>query len=409
MRILLISFQFPPEMTGNAPLLGELSEDLKRAGHEVTAIVGPLHHSFENIPRRYRSGLLILETLCGADVVRVNSLTTRNMWVNKLVAFIVFPLAATVLGLLRRRHDVILCPSPPLWLGLAARIVSLLKKTPYVYVAQDLWPTAPVKLGLWRNKLMIGFFRWMERYVYRGSARVVVIAEKMREDVRAAGMPDERITTIENWVDTKFIQPLDWDNVFRRKMSRPGDFVVMYSGNMGHSHAIDVVLRAAAALRDHKDIRFVFVGAGTQKARLMRTAQEIGLDRAKFLPLQPRERLPEVIAAADVCVVPLRRGLSTASLPSKIYTYMAAGRPLVASLDRGEAAWRLIETAGCGLLVEPERPEEFAEAILKLYSDADLRRRCGERGRKYAEEHCDRSVCTEAYEAMLVEVAQRKR
>ena len=401
MRILLITFQFPPEMTGTAPLLGELCEDLHRRGHQITALVGPLHHNFEDIPPKYRSRLLTREFLCGAHVLRVNMMLTRSMWANKLMGYVYFPAAATVLGLLLRRPDVILCSSPPLWLGLAARLVAAFKRAPYVYVAQDLWPSAPVRLGLWRNGLLIAFFSWMERYVYTRAKRVVVIAEKMRETVRDAGLPDERIATIENWVDVDFIRPGDRDNRFRREVASPDDLVVLYSGNMGHSHAIDVVLQSAALVRDHGDIRFVIVGAGTQKARLVQMAREMKLEQVTFLPLQPRERLPEVIAAGDVCLVPLRKGLSTASLPSKIYTYMAAGRPLVATLDPGESAWELVERARCGILVQPERPRELAEAVLKLYRDPELRRRYGENGRRYAEAHCDRKVCTRAYERML--------
>ncbi len=405
MRVLLLTFQFPPEMTGNAPLLGELCEDLHGSGHEITAIAGPLHHSFEVIPARYRGRLLAREQLCGAEVLRVNSLPTRNMWANKLIAFVHFPLVAMLTGFMLPKADVILCPSPPLWLGLAARLVSGLRNTPYVYVTQDLWPSAPVRLGLWRNRLLIAFFSWMERYVYTRARRVVVIAEKMRETVRAAGVPDGRIATIENWVDVDFIRPGDRDNAFRRELAGPGEFVVLYSGNMGHSHALDVVLGAAHLLRDRQDIRFVLVGAGTQKARLMSMAHDMGLERVTFLPLQPRDRLPEVLAAADVCLVPLRAGLSAASLPSKIYTYMAAGRPLVATLDRRESAWDLVERAECGLLVEPERPEDLGQAIMTLYRDPATRQRLGANGRRYAEANSDRRLCTQAYEKMLEEVA----
>ncbi len=405
MRILLITLEFPPEMTGTGLLLGELCEDLHRNAHQITAIAGPLHHNFEDIPPKYRSQLLTREFLSGADVIRVNMVLTRNMWANKLIGYVYFPVAATFLGLLSRRADVILCSSPPLWLGLAARLVALLKRCPYVYVAQDLWPSAPVRLGLWRNRLLIAFFSWMERYVYTRAKYVIVIADKMRETVRAAGMLDDRIATIENWVDVDFIHPGDRDNPFRRQVAGPGEFVALYSGNMGHSHAIDVVLGAADLLRDRQDIRFVLVGAGTQKARLMRMAAEMALERVTFLPLQPRDRLPEVLAAADVCLVPLRKGLSAASLPSKIYTYMAAGRPLVATLDRGEAAWDLVERAECGLLVEPEQPDDLAQAILMLHRDPAMRQRLGAHGRRYAEANCDRRLCTQAYEKMLEEVA----
>jgi colanic acid biosynthesis glycosyl transferase WcaI len=407
-KILLITFQFPPERTGNAPLLGELCEDLSARGHEITAIAAPVHHSFRFVPKEYRRGILSRENYPGALVVRCNGPLTADMWVNKLIAFVHFPVSAVLLGGLMKRRDVILCPSPPLWLGFAASLVSALKHTPYVYVVQDLWPSAPVRLGLWKNRLLIRFFSWMERYVYHKAARLIIVADSMRREVTSTGVADSKVHTIENWVDTSFIRPLPKDNAFRREVASPGQFILLYAGNMGHSHRIDVVLRAANILRHRRDLRFVLIGEGTQKPRLMEMAGEMGLENVVFRPLQPRSRLPEAMAAADVGLVPLRKGLSTASLPSKIYTIMASGRPLVATLDRNEAAWRLVERARCGLLVEPEQPEALAEAIEQLAGDTELCRQLGENGRRYAERHCDRRACTAAYEGVLLDAAQAR-
>jgi colanic acid biosynthesis glycosyl transferase WcaI len=401
MRILLITFQFPPERTGNAPLLGELCEDLSARGHEVTVLAGQVHHSFRFVPKEYRRGCISRERRHGASVVRVNAPLTADMWTNKLIGFVVFPTAAVILGTLMKRRDVILCPSPPLWLGFAASLVSFLKRAPYVYVVQDLWPSAPVRLGLWRNRLLIRFFSWMERWVYAKASHLIVVAEAMRRDVRAAGAPNDKITTIENWIDVAFIRALPKDNEFRRLVAPNGESVVLYSGNMGHSHAIDVVIEAARLLSHRPGVRFVLVGEGTQKPRLEETARELGLRNVLFLPLQPRSRLAEVMAAADISLVPLRRGLSVASLPSKIYTIMASGRPLVATLDRDEAAWQLVEKARCGLLVEPEDPQALASAIDRLLSEPALGQQLGENGRRYAEDFCTRQSSTRAYETVL--------
>jgi colanic acid biosynthesis glycosyl transferase WcaI len=401
MRILLVTFQFPPERTGNAPLLGELCEDLVAAGHEVTVLAGPVHHSFRFVPREYRRGIISRENRHAAFVIRVNAPLTADMWTNKLIGFVHFPTAVVILGILMSRRDVILCPSPPLWLGFAASLVSAIKQTPYVYVVQDLWPSAPVRLGLWRNRLLIRFFSWMERWVYAKAAHIVVVTDTMRRDVRAAGAPDGKITTIENWIDTSFIRPLPKDNGFRRQVAPDGESVILYSGNMGHSHAVDVVIEAARLMSKRPKVRFVLVGEGTQKPRLEQRARDLALGNVLFMPLQPRERLPEVMAAADISLVPLRRGLSTASLPSKIYAIMASGRPMVATLDRGEAAWQLVEKARCGLLVEPEDPEALASAIDRLLREPGLAQELGENGRRYAESHCGRRSSTSAYEAVL--------
>jgi len=401
MKVLLITFQFPPERTGNAPLLGELCEDLAAAGHEITVLAGPVHHSFRFVPREYRRGIISRERRHGAFVIRANAPLTADMWTNKLIGFVHFPTAVVILGCLMKRRHVILCPSPPLWLGLAASLVSALKQCPYVYVVQDLWPSAPVRLGLWRNRLLIKFFSWMERWVYARAAQVIVVADTMRRDVRAAGAPDDKISTIENWIDTSFIRPLSKDNGFRRQVAADGDSVILYSGNMGHSHAVDIVIQAARLLSDRPNVRFVLVGEGTRKPGLEQMAKDLGLNNVVFLPLQPRERLPEVMAAADISLVPLRRGLSTASLPSKIYTIMASGRPMVATLDRDEAAWRLVEKARCGLLVEPEDPKALASAIVRLLTEPGLARELGENGRRHAELHCGRASSTGAYGGVL--------
>jgi colanic acid biosynthesis glycosyl transferase WcaI len=397
-------------MTGNAPLLGELCEDLKGMGHEVKVVAGPIYHSFAVPPGKYRGSLYVRETLAGVPVLRINSPALGSMWHRELCALLLFPAGAVVAGLLAGPCDVIVCPSPPLWLGLSAWIVSMGKRCPFIYNVRDVWPAAPIKLGLVRSRVLRAFLKGLERFVYRRAARVVVIAPFMARHIASCGIPEAKIPFVPDWVDTRQIFPLPrTPNALREELGVGDRTVALYSGNMGHSCGLEDVLAAAGILSQRRpDLVFVLAGEGTQRQRLMRQAEEMKLPNVIFASLQPRERLPEVLAAGDIGLVPLRRGLSSVSLPSKIYTLMASGRPMVAALDSGADAWQLIQDARAGVCVEPGNVEALASAIETLCRNPELARELGRNGRRYAEFHCDRRVCTSAFAQVLESVVKDK-
>jgi glycosyltransferase involved in cell wall biosynthesis len=194
---------------------------------------------------------------------------------------------------------------------------------------------------------------------------------------------------IENGIREDLFSPGPRDNAVREEYGWRDEFVAMYVGAHGVSQGLFTLLDAAECLCDRDEIRFVFVGDGADKPGMIEWANERGLANVEFLPLQPKERMPELYAAADACFVPLRKGnYFTINIPSKIFEIMACARPII--LGATGQALRIVEAAGCAIPVTPEVPADYADAVLHLHSAPELCRQLGSSGRAYVVEHFTR-------------------
>ena len=217
-------------------------------------------------------------------------------------------------------------------------------------------------------------------------------------------MPTEKIEVIPNFVDTDFIQPLARRNGFSELLDLNGHYVVLFAGNVGRSQGLTHVLDAAHLLSERPDILFLIVGNGVAKSSLKQKTEALGLENVRFLPFQPMEDVPEMYASSDLCLVPLRHGIAQESVPSKVYTITAAGKPLVAAVDEDSDTWNFVEETGCGLLVPPEDPQALADAILTLYRDRAAAQAMGMRGRRRVEAEFTPQAVAEQYAALLERV-----
>jgi colanic acid biosynthesis glycosyl transferase WcaI len=207
---------------------------------------------------------------------------------------------------------------------------------------------------------------------------------------------------IPNFVDIEAIRPLERENSYRAEFGLQDKVVVMYAGNVGYSQALMPMLKAAAALADEPDLVFVVNGGGVARGELEHQAR--GLPNVRFVDMQPADRLAEVLAAADVHLVPLKRGLAHASVPSKTYSILAAGRPLLASVDPDSEVARLVERAGCGIAVPPEDAESIAKAVRRLIESPETMRIMGEAARHFVEAWVSPSAVALAYEELFEEL-----
>jgi colanic acid biosynthesis glycosyl transferase WcaI len=212
------------------------------------------------------------------------------------------------------------------------------------------------------------------------------------------------VRVIPNFVDIEHIQPAPRENHYRQEFGLAGKTVVMYAGNVGFSQALDLVLDAAAALAHDPDLVFVINGGGAARAELERKASVA--PNVRFVDMQPRDRLPEVLAAADIHVVPLRRGLARSSVPSKMYSILAAGRPIVASVDPGTEVATVVKRANAGIAVPPDDPEAFTKALARLVADPDEVERMGRSGRAFVERWASPAAIAEQYEALFDELRE---
>lgn len=259
------------------------------------------------------------------------------------------------------RPDVIILTVPPLLGILPATIFGWLYNCPIVLNVQDILPEAAVRIGLLKNKWMIRTLAALEKFAYRTSHTISVIADGFRENLMNKGVPVNKIVCIPNWVNVNFIHPLPKKNNFWISSHQlDGKFIVLYSGNIALTQGLETVIEAAVCLRHIREIIFVIVGESTALQRLQEYCLLHGADNVLLLPLQPREKLPEMLAAADVGLIVQKRNVISFNMPSKIPLLLASGRPIVGSVPATGTAARAIKLSGGGIIVEPESPAAMA-------------------------------------------------
>ena len=293
---------------------------------------------------------------------------------------------------------------PPI-VGDAGVLVGRKFGAPVLVISQDVFPEIATELGRLRNPVVVGVLQALVGAYLRRADRIVAIGETMRQRLEAKGAAPERLRVIPNWVDTTEITPQPRDNDWARSHGLDSKFVVMHSGNVGHAQDLDSLVRAATFLRDLDDLRFVIAGFGARHAEMVRLARRLDLkDRIRFLPYQRRERLPLSLSAADLHVVGLAKGLAGYVVPSRLYGILSAGRPVIAAAEEDSETARLVSEVGCGLVIEPGRPELLARTIRAARDGAYDLEAMGRRGREYVEREADREVAMERYRALVAEL-----
>lgn len=408
MHVCLLALNYYPDKLGNAPLMTGLAEGLVQRGHRVTVVCAFPHHETGRIDPAWQGKLFARDQHNGVRIIRTYIYAPEGGMVAKMANYASFTAAALAAASTVRGVDVIFTPSPPLTLGIVDEALARIKRVPFVYNLQDLFPEAAVRLGVLTNPKVIAGFERLEKWVYRKAHHLSVISEGFRQHLLAHGVPDEKISVIPNYTDTTFIQPRPHaGNPFRAAHGLDDTFVVQFSGRMGYSQGLETVIAAWRMLSDLPDLRLMMVGDG--QAQEMVAAELKGDPRAVVLPTQPREALPDLLAASDVGLAPLRHGMAGTSVPSKMFGIMAAGRPVIAGVDAGSDADLMVQAAGSGVVVEPEDPAALADAIRALATDRKEARAMGERARRYVVDHHSNTVVVDQYEAMLQAVIARGR
>jgi glycosyltransferase involved in cell wall biosynthesis len=304
------------------------------------------------------------------------------------------------------RPDVVLATSPQLLCAGAGRIVSAMRRRPFVFEVRDLWPESIVAVGALpaRHPLVRGL-EIVEEYLYRAADAIVVVTDAFRARLIERGIAAERLHVIKNGVDLQRFVPAARDTPLRAALGWQERFVVGYVGTHGMAHGLDAVLDVAKRLRERPEVRFLFVGEGAERGRLEQRARDEGIGNVRFLGSLPRDRMPEVYATLDLGLVSLRKAeLFTTVLPSKIFEIAAMSRPILLSVD-GEAR-ALVESSGGGLFVSPEDVDAAADAIVRLAADPDLCARMGASGRTFVVREFDRDALALRYLDILSRVAR---
>ena len=392
-RLLVIASNFAPELTGIGKYVGEMTVHMAEAGIDVRVVTAPPYYPAWSVQPPYRAFRYTVESRAGARVYRCPLYVPRRAGgLARLLHLGTFAVTSlpVMLGIaVSWRPNIVMVVEPPLACAPAALLAARLARARTWLHVQDFEVDAAFGLGVlqssWLRRCALKVESWLMRRFDRASS----ISRRMEEKLWAKGVSHDRTFRFPNWVDTSQIRPASRQNALRTELGiDTGTRVLLYSGNMGEKQGLDLLLDVAARLDHDPQVLLLICGDGAARPRLERLAAD--MSSVRFLPLQPLERLNELLALADIHLLPQRAGVEDLVLPSKLTAILASGRPLVACAapdsDLGIAA------ASGGLVVPAGDPDAFASAVRDLLDDDALCERLGLAGRAYALANLDRSA-----------------
>lgn len=409
MRIVFLSQYFPPEPGAPAARVSELARSWQARGHDVEILTGMPNHPTGVVSPPYRGRWSSQEMFGDVRVDRSWMYTAPNRGrVRRSLAYVSFAAAVAVRAVARRVDaDVLIATSPQFLCALSGYAITAFRNLPFVFEVRDLWPESIVAVGAMDpDNPIIRLLTSIEEHLYARADAIVVVTDSFRERLIGRGVPAEKIHVVKNGVDLARFNPRDRWTALRERCGFGDRIVVGYVGTHGMAHGLDAVLDVARTLRDRDDIRFLFVGDGAERDRLVMRARDEGLSNVVLMPSLSRDAMPEVYATSDICLVPLRGSeLFTAVIPSKIFEILAMERPIILSVD-GEAR-RIVERSKAGVFAEPENVAAIGRAICDMADSPANRTAMGRVGREFVVREFDREVLAGRYMDILEGVVRR--
>lgn len=302
-------------------------------------------------------------------------------------------------GLRAKDIDLIYLASTPPIQGVLGGLLKKIKKVPFVYNLQDIFPDSLVGTGLAkRGGLLWKIGRVIENFTYRNADKIIVISDDFKRNIMAKGVPEEKIEVIYNWVDEDAVRPVDrgTNSLFDELGVDKDKFTVLYAGNLGNAQNVQILIDAASRLKEYKDIQFIIFGTGGLESDYKELVKKNDLRNVSFFPIQPYDKVSQVYGMGHVCLVSCKEGLGGSAMPSKTWSIMSAGRAVLANFDEGDLK-RILETNQCGIFTKTGDKEAFKQAILELYNDRARCEQLGRNGREFIMNNLTRAVGTQKY------------
>lgn len=403
-RLTILTQYFPPEVGAPQNRLYELAERIHGKGVEVEIITAMPNYPKMEIQKEYKGKWYCKEVMGGMTVHRCAIFVSKNKSIFiRLINYFSFVFTSFFLGLFKaRRTDFIMCESPPLFLGISAWLLCKFKGAKLIFNVSDLWPESAEKLGLVTNKVFLKAATILEEWLYRKSRLITGQTMGIVENI-SGRFPQKDVHWLPNGVNPELFtgglkDPMAW----RLKNGyADDDFILIYAGIIGYAQGLDIILDAAGILKDQPKIKFILLGNGPEKERLMEAYAKSGLNTVSFMDFVQKKDMPEILGSIDGSIIPLKKlDLFKGAIPSKIFECLASEKPILLGVD-GEARTLFIEQGNAGLFFAPENANDLAAKILELYSSPELAKSLGKNGREYVSLNFSRDLIANKFRHKL--------
>ncbi|MBV5262200.1 glycosyltransferase family 4 protein [Synechococcus moorigangaii CMS01] len=398
-RLTVLTQFFPPDFAPTGQLIEELTRHLSQQGLDIDIFTGQPGYAFRSMAAPK------LEQIGAIEVKRSR---TAQLWPQrtrgKAVNGVLFLLRSVLhLAVRWRKTQLLLITTAPPFLPIIGYFINLIFRAPYICLLYDLYPDIAVELGVVRERhWIVGIWQELNRRAWRRSQGLIVLSPAMKQHiVQLCPEVESKITVIHSWANPDLIVPLPkQENWFARQHELVQPFTVLYSGNMGRCHDIETLLEAVILLKD-KPIKFVCIGDGAKRQMLLEKIEQLGLTNLLLLPYQDKEVLPYSLTACDLSLVSVSPGMEKLVAPSKLYSALAAGRPIAVVCPPHSYLQELIQDANCGQAIANGDGQGLANFIRELAGDLNLAASMGQAGRQYLEKHFTPRRIAEQYLEVL--------
>jgi glycosyltransferase involved in cell wall biosynthesis len=399
MKLLILTQYFPPEVGAPQNRLFELAVRLRKKGMDVTVLTAMPNYPQMEVHKEFKGKFYSYE--------EANDLKIHRSWIyvskskgifKRLLNYFSFVFSSFWIGSFKlKKYDFILCESPPLFLGITAYLLKKMKGAKLIFNVSDLWPESAEKLGLVTNKFFLNSATKLEEFLYRKSELISGQTQGICKNI-SARFPDKKVYWLPNGVDLNYYNSETVQSNWRKENNfAENDILLLYAGIIGHAQGLEVIIKAADKLRSYPDIKFLILGSGPEKDKLIRLKNELRTENVFFLDAVTKKEMPSIVAASDIALIPLKRlDLFKGAIPSKIFENLAMRKTLLLGVE-GEAKELFIDEGNCGLAFIPEDDNDLASKIVSLYNNKEQLKVFGQNGFDYVQKNFTRDKIAQQF------------